>query len=138
MSSMAMEMMGMRSMSMAGMDMEMMNDVIEACSACEQACTVCADSMMGESMAAGMARCMDTADMCNTMMRSMLRPNGFDMQSMMSMLEACVAMCRSCAAECTRHADMSQTCEMCATSCMMCADACEVMLGAMKDMHAMK
>lgn len=51
------------------MDMAMMQECIEACSACEQACTMCADSMMGAEMAPSAAMCMNTADMSNTSRR---------------------------------------------------------------------
>ena len=49
--------------------MAMMQECIEACSACEQACTMCADSMMGAEMAPSAAMCMNTADMSNTSRR---------------------------------------------------------------------
>lgn len=124
---------------MQGMDMTMMQELIEACSACEQACTVCADSSMsmGADMAKCMSMCMDTADMCNTMMRMMLRPSGYDMPSMMAMMQACMMMCMACADECMKHADMNEQYRMCAQACQQCAKACESMMGAMKSMMPM-
>jgi hypothetical protein len=137
MKSMAMEMMEMRPMGMEGMDMAMMNDLVDACAACEQTCVVCADSAMGEGMSMGMSMCMsmclDAADMCNTTMRMMLRPNGYDMMSVMAMLEACMSMCRAAAAECMKH-DGMETMMMCSKACMACVEECNRMLMAMRAM----
>ena len=72
----------MKSMSMpTGMDMSAMQDCIEhQCSMCMQACMMCADQMAGMAdigrCAAMSAMC---ADVCDTMMRMMLRPMGMDM-----------------------------------------------------------
>jgi hypothetical protein len=124
-----------KTMPASGMDMAMMEECIEACSACEQACTMCAGSMMmGENMAMCSGMCMNTADMTNTMMRSMMRPNGMHMESMMSMLQATTMMCNACAEECMKHADMSEDCRMCAETCRQCAMACQKMMDAMKGM----
>jgi hypothetical protein len=120
---------------MPGMDMAAMNELVEACSACEQACTLCADSMMMmDGMGKCAAMCTDTADMSNTMMRAMLRPTGYDMNSMMAMMQATMTMCTACADECMKHADMSEQCKMCAETCRQCAMACQKMMDSMKTM----
>jgi len=75
--------------------------------------------------------CANTADMTNTMMRMMMRPTGYDMSSMMAMLEATMMMCRACADECMMHADMSDHCKMCAEVCMNAAMACESLKASM-------
>jgi hypothetical protein len=127
-----MQMMEMHSDAMQGMDMSMMQDCIEACSACEQACTMCAGSMtMSADMAMCNAMCMNTADMANTMMRMMLRPNGMNGPAMMAMLQAMVMMCTSCADECEAMAGMSADCAMCAEVCRQCAMACQKMMDSM-------
>lgn len=132
MSGMDMGSMGMGTMS--GMDMMAMQRLIDAASACEQACTMCAGSAsMGMDMDRCHAMCMDCADMCNTTMRMMLRPAGMDMDSMMAMLQACMTMCLACAAECDMHKDM-QVCMMCAEACREMAKACEAMMASMKAM----
>lgn len=118
--------------SMPGMDMTAMQRLIDAASACEQACTMCAGSMGMEGMDRCCAMCMNCADMCNTTMRMMLRPAGFDMDSMMAMLQANMVMCTACAAECEQH-DI-QTCRMCAEACREMARACEAMMASMKSM----
>ena len=135
----AMQMMEMHSkeMPMPGMTMALMQDCIEACSACEQACTMCAGSMgtggsMGTDMAKCAAMCMDAADMANTMMRVMMRPNGMHMESMLAMLQAMVVMSTACAEECMNHAEMSDDCKMCAEVCRQCAIACETIMDSME------
>jgi hypothetical protein len=108
------------------MDMSVMQSSMEACSACEQACTVFTTQMMDCAPA-----CMNCADMCNTMMRAMMRMQGMNRETMMSMLDACMAMCQLCMDECMKHADMSEVCKMCAQACKACMDACMQMKGQM-------
>lgn len=112
-------------------DMATMQECIEACSACEQACTMCSDASMGMEMARCSSMSGSCADVCNTMMRMMMRPAGFDMATMMAMLEATVTSARACADECGKHADMHEHCKMCAQACMDCAAACEKMMTAL-------
>ncbi|MCU1576253.1 MAG: hypothetical protein QOD05_1746 [Microbacteriaceae bacterium] len=131
MKSMSMELAGVEGMP-ASMDMMAMQDCIEACAAAEQACTICADSSMGEGMAKCASMCMNGADMNNTTMRMMMRPMGVDMKSMTAVLEACAAMSMACADECMKHAGTSETCRMCAQACRAAAEACESMMMAMK------
>ena len=72
----------MKSMPMAettGMDMSMMQGCIEACSAASMAATMCADADGAENMGRCASMCMNTADVAMTMMRMMMRPNGYDM-----------------------------------------------------------
>jgi hypothetical protein len=121
-------------MMMPGMDMAMMQRLIDAASACEQACTMCAGSMGMDGMERCGAMCMTCADMSNTMMRMMLRPAGHHMESMMAMMQACMTMCMACAEECGQHTDM-QACMMCAEACREMAAACEAMMASMKSMQ---
>ena len=132
MSNTAMQMMEMHSESMKGMDVSVMQECIEACSACEQACTMCAGSMsMSPEMAMCSGMCQNSADMANTLMRMMLRPNGMNGPAMMAMLQAMVVMCMSCADECEAMAGMSADCAMCAEVCRQCAMACQKMMDSM-------
>jgi hypothetical protein len=130
---MAMQMMKshQKDMPVQGMDMAMMQDCIEACSACEQACTMCSSTMTGEDMSMCMNMCMNTADICGTMMRMMMRPAGMHRESMMAMLQATTTMCMACADECMNHKDMHADCAMCAEACRQCAMACQKMMDAM-------
>jgi hypothetical protein len=132
---MDMSMMMMGTAKMEGMDMTAMQNLLEASSACEQACTMCANSSLGMTgMEKCAAMCMNCADMSNTMMRMLLRPAAMDMDSMMAMMQACVVMANGCAAECSMHPDMNETCAMCAKACQEMAAACEAMMTAMKAM----
>jgi len=123
-----MQTMSMDTFGMPAMDMMTMQQCIEACSACEQACTMCADNAMADGMIKCASMCMDCADVCNTMMRMMMRPSGFDMPSMRAMLQACMTMCSACADECGNHAEMSETCRMCQMACEACVAACRAMM----------
>ncbi|WP_202107168.1 hypothetical protein [Agromyces seonyuensis] len=119
---------------MAEMDSAMMMRMTEAMSACMQACLMCADADGGEGMARCAAMCANCADMCQTMMRMLLRPSGMDMMVMSSMANSVMVMCRACSAECMMHADEHEHCRMCAMACDEAAMACEEMLAAMKMM----
>ncbi|MFB7890784.1 hypothetical protein ACFC1I_01105 [Microbacterium sp. NPDC056044] len=114
---------------MQAMDMSVVQACMDACSACEQACTVCSTQMMSCAPA-----CMNCADMCNTMMRAMMRMQGMNPATMMSMLDACIAMCQMTMDECMEHADHSEVCKMCAQACKACMDACMAMKDKMMAM----
>ena len=116
---------------MMGMDMAMMQECIETCSAAAMAATMCADSDMGMEMAKCSSMCMNMADVATTMMRMMMRPMGMDMMSMHAMMMACVAMGKACSAECMMHADMDEHCRMCAKACDAMVMACEKMMSSM-------
>lgn len=118
---------------MQGMDMTAMQNLVEASSACEQACTMCASSSLGMAgMEKCAAMCLNCADMSNTMMRMVMRPAAMDLDSMMAMMQACMVMATACAAECSMHVDMNEQCRMCAKACQEMAAACEVMMTSMK------
>ena len=134
MDNMAQQMMEMhtKDMPMMGMDMMMMQECIEACSAMEQATVMCADAMMmGEDMMKCRSMCMNGADMANTMTHMMMRPMGMHRESMMAMMSAMVMMATACADECMMHADMSEECKMCAEVCRQAAMTCQKMMDSM-------
>lgn len=119
---------------MPDLDMQSMGACIEACSACEQTCTMCASCMMGEGGARHMEMCMNTADMANTLMRMMLRRSGMMRDSMMRMLDAMMMQARACAEECMKHADEHEDCRVCADACRQCEQACSRMMDSMNSM----
>ncbi len=124
----------MRSMPMpaaTGMDMPMMQQCIEACSAASMAATMCADADGGEGMGRCASMCMNTADVAMATMRMMMRPAGYDMGVMRSMMTACMAMGEACAAECGEHAQMSEHCRICAAACRAMVDACSAAMSGM-------
>lgn len=130
---MAMQMMEshQKDMPVQGMDMKMMQECIEACSASEQAATMCASTVTGDGMSMCMNMCMNTADMTNTMMRMMMRPAGMHRESMMAMLQATMTQCTACADECMTMKDMHPDCAMCAEACRQTAMACQKMMDSM-------
>ncbi len=114
-----------------GMDMSMMQGCIEACSAASMAATMCADADGAENMGRCASMCMNTADVAMTMMRMMMRPNGYDMGVMSSMMTACMTMGEACAAECMMHAEMSEHCRICASACTAMVEACRSAMASM-------
>lgn len=118
--------------SMAGMEMPMMQECIEACSACAMAATMCADADMGEDMAKCASMNNNMADVATTMMRMMMRPMGYDMESMRAMMMACIAMGEACANECRMHADMHEHCRICAQACDAMVMACRNAMSSMQ------
>ena len=106
------------------MDMAMLQECVEACSACSMAATMCADSDTGDDEARCASMCMNTADVAMTMMRMMLRPGGYDPAVMSAMMTATITMGEACAAECRMHADMDDHCRTCAMACDAMVDAC--------------
>lgn len=133
---MTMQMMAMhmKDMPMQGMDMTVMQECMEAGSACAAACTMCADSMMGESESVARSMCATMADLAGTMMRAMMRPTGMHAESMMAMHLATMTMANACAAECQKHADRSEDARMCAEACRQCAEASRKTMDLMKGM----
>jgi hypothetical protein len=132
MDSMMMDMMkAMPADKMMGMNMSMMQECIETCSAAAMAATMCADSDTGMDMAKCSSMCSNMADVATAMMRMMMRPAGYDMASMHSMMMACIEMGKACSAECMMHADMDEHCRMCAKACDAMVMACEKAMGSM-------
>ena len=120
-------------MPMKGMDPAMMQETIEALTACTQACIMDADvdADVGKGFGKCAGYCANCADVCDTMTRMMLRMSGADAQVMMSMMQTTIVMCRACSAECMMHAEMSEHCRMCAVACDQAALAMERMMGSM-------
>ena len=132
---MAMQMMEshQKDMPMQGMDMTMMQECLEACSAVSMCATMCADADMGEGMGRCAVMCSNMADVASTTMRMMMRPSGYDMGVMRAMMSACMTMGEACAAECRMHAEMSEHCRI----CMMACDAMVASLRKMTDSMSM-
>ena len=105
------------------LDVAVVQNCMEACSANEQACTMCAAHGLDCT-----AACMNCADMSSTMMRTLMRMSSMTPAVMIAMLDACLAMCQLCLDECAPHADADDVCRMCAQSTQVCMDAC----GALK------
>lgn len=115
-----------------GMDMPMMQECVESCSAAAMAATMCADADGGEGMGRCASLCMSTADVATATMRMMMRPAGYDAGVMSAMISACMTMGEACAAECSEHAEMSEHCRICASACRAMVDTCSRVMSSMK------
>src|SRR5689334_9756259 len=107
---------------------------IDACLACVQSCTSCADADVAEPDVADLRRCIglctDCADICATTARVLSRSTSYDKYMVQRMLEACVRACASCAEECHRHAPHHRHCAICEQVCLECERACLTLLNA--------
>ena len=115
-----------------GVDMAMMQECIEACSAVSMTATMCADADAGEDMAKRAAMCANMADVATSTMRMMMRPTGYDMGVMRAMMTACMTMGEACAAECRMHAEMAEHCRICAMACEAMVETCRKTMDAMQ------
>ncbi len=106
--------------------------VIDACLTCEQSCTSCADSDLAEKDVAEMSRCIalcvECADVCGLVARTLLRPACWDQLVIHRLLQACLRVCTNSAEECERHAEHHRHCAICAKACRACARACGELL----------
>jgi hypothetical protein len=109
-------------------------DAIDACLACLQACTSCADADLAEQDVAEMSKCIalciECADVCDAVARSLSRPAHTDHFVVHRLLQACVQTCTNSAEECDRHAPHHRHCALCAKTCRACAHACSELLDA--------
>lgn len=118
-----------------GIDRALLNNAIDSCVACAQACTTCADACLSEEQVAALTVCirttLDCADICETTSRVLSRHTGYDRNVTRALLVACVAACRTSGAECERHAGMHEHCRVCAEACRRCEQACQELLSAL-------
>lgn len=129
----------MKSMSMGDMpngmtmNVDAMQECMQAMNACSMAASMCAggDMMMSAEMAACCAMCMNMAEMAEATMHMMMRPAGMDMGVMKAMMTACMTMGKACAAECRTHAGVGEMCRYCAMACDDMVMKCEVMMASM-------
>ena len=113
-------------------DAEEVAAAIDACLACLQACTTCADADLAEpdvdAMRVCIAECLNCADVCDATARLLSRPAHWDPAVIHPLLQACVRVCGACAEECARHAHHHRHCAICETVCRTCVDACRTLL----------
>lgn len=101
---------------------------IDECLACTAACTVCADSCLGEETTRELAECvrttLDCADICDLAARLLARQTGTRPTWWATILAACAESCRRCAEQCEQHAEDHAHCRICAEACRRCEQAC--------------
>lgn len=105
---------------------------IDACLACVQACTACADSDLIEKDIAALRTCVALnlicADICDATARVLSAPGQWHHATVHDLLVACVSSCGACAEECMRHAAHHRHCAICAEVCRTCGQACTALL----------
>ena len=110
-------------------------EAINACYACAQTCTSCADACLAEEMVAQLKQCirlnLDCADVCLATATLANRRTGSNEEVIRKMLDACITACRLCGEECSRHASHHEHCRLCAGECKRCAAACQSALETM-------
>ena len=114
------------------LDLDDVAAAIDASLTCLQTCTSCADGDLAEADAAELTRCValcvECADVCGLVARTLSRPAHWDHVVVHSLLEACVRSCTNSAEECARHAEHHRHCAICAQACRACAQACSELL----------
>ena len=107
-------------------------ECIEACSACTQSCTSCADASLAEDDLPVLVRsirlCLDCSDTCAATGRVVTRQTEFDATEVRAIVEACATICGFCAEECERHASHHEHCRICAEVCRRCEKACKALI----------
>jgi len=107
------------------MNQTSIQNCIDACYACANACDNCAAMCLDEEDVKAMARCisndMDCAQICRVA-ASLMSRNSVHVAALCAL---CETVCKACATECTRH-DMDH-CQRCAEACTTCAAACAQM-----------
>ena len=113
-------------------DLDDVAAAIDACLTCEQTCTSCADSDLAEKDVAEMSRCIalciECADVCGLVARSLSRVAHWDRVVIHRLLQTCVRTCTNSVEECTRHAEHHRHCAICAKACRACMRACSDLL----------
>ncbi|AGF71198.1 four-helix bundle copper-binding protein [Corynebacterium halotolerans] len=108
-------------------------EAIDACLACVQTCTSCADACLGEDSVSDLRDCirtdLDCADICVTTATVLSRRTGSNIEVVKELLTACRKACIACAEDCESHADHHEHCKICAEACRRCEKACTDLLG---------
>ncbi len=110
--------------------------VISALSACEQACSVCADAALGETMhLETLLPCilisLDCAEVCRATARLLMRQteSGSTTPLSAAQLQACAIACQLCTDMCEVQAEDYNFCRICADVCSHCKERCDLLLG---------
>ena len=110
---------------------------IDACFACVETSTACADACLAEKDVERLISCIrlnhDCAAVCTATGSIMSRANKVGHRQLLeAQLTTCIAFCRACANECQRHAEMHKHCEICAKACLHAVATCTEMLASMR------
>lgn len=109
-------------------------DVVDALSACEEAVTACAAGMIVEEdvdrLRTAVLYDLDCNDVAVATRRMITRATGDGLLS--AQLEACLIACRRSHEECSRHAEHHEHCRLCAAATSRAAEACRRALDALR------
>lgn len=118
--------------SRAVIEVDLLAQCIEACTACSQMNLACADACLGEPEPQALSRCirlnLDCADVCTVTGRVVSRQHKPETYLLRKQLEACVFACQICASECELHQREHEHCRMCAEQCRRTERTCQQML----------
>jgi hypothetical protein len=118
----------------APLDVSEVAAAIDACLACVQSCTSCADEDLAEddveNMRQCIALCLNCVEVCDVTARLLSRPAHWNPFVIHRLLQACVRVCSDCAEECARHAHHHRHCAICERVCRVCVQACNTVLDA--------
>jgi len=100
------------------------NELINALSACANACNYCTTACLGEADVKMMVACIkldiDCAAICSLTASFIARASVHGKH----LLRECAELCDLCATECEKHTHM-QHCKDCAEACRACEKACK-------------
>lgn len=108
--------------------------IIEMLSTCEQACRICADTFLDQTLPAGaLGQCvrinLDCAETCATAARLLARqiePLTAPLHT--AQLHACAVACQFCADACGSQAGNDHRFQLCADLCRQCQEQCNLLL----------
>ncbi len=100
------------------------NALLDALTACSNACNYCTTACLEEDDVKMMAQCIrldiDCAAICSLTASFIARGSAHGIH----LLRECAEICNLCAAECEKHKHM-QHCADCASACRACEQACK-------------
>jgi hypothetical protein len=106
------------------------SDCIQACLACEVACTGASESLLSgsglEALQTTISLALDCADVCSTTARLLGRMRDADGEVLRALLEACARSCATCGADCLRLAALEPACKAAAQACRRCETECDI------------
>ena len=120
------------------LDNAQLASVIDAVTACSQACTACAGACLSEktTMLPSLVKCirdnLDCADICDVTARVLSRHTGYDANLSRAQVLAAIQATRTCGSTCAEHAQMHEHCRVCAEACRTAEQALTVLLGQLQ------
>lgn len=109
------------------MTQEQLQECIDECLRCMQACNYCYKSCLGEESVDMMKDCIrldrECADICAFTAQALTQHSTFSTE----LCRLCADACERCGNECSKH-HHSAHCQKCAEACFRCAEVCRKMI----------